>query len=374
MSHLWAGIGGDTSKIKNARPPRHYFNSMIFTDAYATGLRTLDNAAKPMFNKLHNYQVKQLMLGFNVPVATKDFYNKDSSRVSNLHLMLTGSYLSMTPNFGGISDHRLTKTSVGFRGIFNDGKKSMFFVEFSPFVTRDAGYRYTHTYRLASSIIYNFTVNQYFSFRLGYTRSFIWGNAYHLPYIGFRVGQLDRINFSVQFPRSISLNIPIGHYIRTSLYTKPQGGLYSFANVDSLSPDFKNKTIYFGRYEFLSGLRVDVLPSKYFNFYLSSGLTTQNFVGMFPNGRKFKPGSNLSTVERISGSLFINFGIVVRFGKTRSIYNNQQMYNALDLNNSLDPGNNNVNPGNGNIPRPQKKIRHLDPKDVQDLMETEDLY
>ena len=257
----------DTTKV--VKVPKHYFNKTIYLDYYGTGSRELDTV-NTVSKKLGAYQVSQLSLGYNFPFVTKDFYNKDSTKVSNLHLLITGSYSKLNLNFEGIDKHYLTKASIGCRGIYNTGKKSIFFVEVSPFVTKDRGYSYTRTYRLATTVIYNYAANDFFSFRVGFTRSFLWGNRYQLPYIGIRVGKLDKVNFSVQFPRGASFTVPIGKHIRTSLYTKPQGGLYTFANTDSLrigSLDDNDK-LYFGRYEFLSGLRLDVQPSKFFNFYI----------------------------------------------------------------------------------------------------------
>ena len=374
LSTKLSAFNKDSSGV--AAPPKHYFTRTIYLDLYSTGKRTLDTGIT-VSNTLRSYQLSQAVLGFNLPVATKDFYNKDSTKISNLHFLLTGNYASVNVNFGGIETHRLSKASLGFRGIFNNGKKSIFFLEVSPFVTKDVGYRYTRTSRLSATALYDCSVSPNFSFRVGFTRSFLWGNRFHLPYIGIRVGRLDKVNFSVQFPRSVTFNVPVGRYVRTSLFTRPQGGLYTFANTDSIPiGDTDDEKVYFGRYEFLSGLRVDVMPSKHFNFYLSGGFTTRNRIALFPENQS---GNNLAAYngsykENIKGSIFLNVGMVVRFGKTRSVYNNRQLYDAMDMNNSQDAGDNGVNPGNGNIPAPAKKIRHLDNNEVIDLIETQDLY
>lgn len=373
-----SAFNADSTKVKTPRLPKHYFSNAIYLDFYSTGKRTLDTTGNPVSGKLRSYQVSQTVLGFNLPVVTKDFYNKDSTRISNIHFLLTGNYAAVNVNFGGIDNHRLSKASLGFRGIVNNGKKSIFYLEVSPFVTKDQGYRYTRTSRLAATVLYDCAVNPSFSFRVGFTRSFLWGNRFHLPYIGLRVGRLDKINFSVQFPRSVTFNVPIGRFVRTSLFTKPQGGLYTFANTDSIpvGDPGDSKKLYFGRYEFLSGLRVDVMPSRHFNFYLSSGFTTRNNIALFSTNQSRSSLVAYDDVyrEKISGSIFVNVGLVVRFGKTRSVYNNRQLYDAIDLNNSLDPGDTGVNPGNGNIPAPQKKIKGLDNNEVIDLIDTQDLY
>lgn len=362
--------------LKTTKPAKHYFKTTIYTDYYSTGKRDLNDLTFES-KKLKSYQISQFVIGINAPLFTKDFYNTDSTHISNFHLLVTGNYSSISPIFDGVNkQHVLSKTSLGIRAIYNTGKKSIFFVEFSPYLTQDNGYSYTQTYRLASSIIYNCTVNKYFSFRLGYTRSYVLGNRYHLPYIGFRVGKLDGINFSLQFPRNISFNVPIGKYIKTSLYAKPQGGVYSIANSDSVYYLNNDNNIHFGRNEYITGLRIDVLPSNYFNFYISAGTTAKNTISLYSETfNKNNKGSydNFYT-EKIKNSLFINAGLVFKFGKTKSIYNNYNLYDAQDLNTTIDGGENNVNTGNSEIPAKQSKIKNLKVSEVQDLINEQDLY
>ena len=375
---LLAFDSDSTKTVKPAKLPKHYFNKTIYIDYYSPGKRMLDTI-NTVSKKLASYKISQVAIGFNFPVFTKDFYNKDSTRISNFHLLLTGGYSNIKLNFEGISQHNLSKTAIGGRAIFNNGKKTIFFAEVTPFVTQDRGFSDTKTYRLASTFLLDYAASDKFSLRLGFTRTFLWGNRYHLPYIGMRIGKLDKVNFSVQFPRSVSFNVPVGKYVRTSLYTKPQGGFYTFENSDSLQLGsiYEHQKLYFGRTEFLSGLRVDVLPSKNFNFYLSTGFTSSNMIEFYPSANPKSKFSRYNDYyrERIAPSAFINFGFVVRFGKTRSIYNNSQMYNALDLNNSVDPTDSGTNPGNGNIPHPSKKMTMKNKSDeVIDLLETQDLY
>src|SRR3989344_734505 len=367
---LSAFIAGDSTK--KVKPPKHYFNKTLYFDYYSTGKRELDTINQ-VSKVLGSYQLSQVSMGYTFPMVTRDIYNKDSTKISTLNLLFTGNYSSLKLNFEGIDKHNLTKLSLGCRGFYSNGKKSIFFVELSPFVTQDRGYAYTKTYRLASTVLYNFTANEYFSFRVGYTRSFLWGNRYQLPYVGIRVGKLDKTNFSVQFPRGATLNIPIGKFVRTSLYTKPQGGLYTFANTDSLKIGSleDNDKLYFGRYEFLSGLRLDVQPSNFFNFYVSSGFTTRNKIAFFSTTLVKDNTSTYKNYysENIKGSIFVNFGLVFRFGRTKSTYNNSLMYDMKDLNNTVAPGDSGVNNGNGDIPVPANKIKKVNTDEILDLIE-----
>ncbi|MBA3706262.1 MAG: hypothetical protein H0W84_10310, partial [Bacteroidetes bacterium] len=222
----------NTDSTKIVRPPKHYFSNSIYIDSYSTGKLKLDTINK-ISKRLETFQLKQFTIGFNVPVATVDFYNKDSTKISNIHFLLSGGYTKLSLMFGGIAKHELSKTSLGFRCIYNNGKKSIFFIEVTPFITKDNGYSYTRETRLATTLLYNYAANEYFSFRVGYTRSFLWGNRFNLPYVGIRVGKLDKVNFSIQFPIVMSFSFPIGKYFRAGIYSKLQGVLYSFANTDS---------------------------------------------------------------------------------------------------------------------------------------------
>lgn len=361
--------------LKAVKPPKHYFHQILYIDYYRTGKQNFDTI-NSISKKLKSYQVGQLAVGYNIPILTKDFYNHDSTHISNFHFLLTTSYSRLNLHLGGISPHTLTKFSIGGRAIYNDGKKSIFFVEFSPFSTRDVGYSNTRTLRFASTFVYNYAANEHFSFRVGYTRSFFFGNRFALPYIGVRVGKLDGINFSVQFPRAVTFNVPVGQYIRASLFTKPQGGLYTFANTDSLTIGDvnNNQKLYFGRYEFLSGLRVDIQPSTLFNMYVSGGLTTRNRILFhYTSPRNSTTPYPESYIEKVKGTIFVNIGLVFRFGSTKSVYYNNQLYNAFEINNNISPGDNNPYIGNGDIPVPAKKF-HVKTDEVLDLVEQQDLY
>ncbi len=366
----------NNDSTKQIKPPKHYFNQVLYIDYYLTGKRNLDTI-NMISKRLKSYQINQFAVGYNIPVITKDYYNKDSTRISNIHFLLTANYSRLDLNFGGISKHTMTKFSLGGRLIYNNGKKSIFFVELSPFTTQDVGYSYTRVTRLAGTVLYNYSPNDYLGMRVGYTRLFFLGNRYSLPYVGFRVGKLDGVNLSIQFPRAVTFTIPMGPVIRTSLFTRPQGGFYTFANHDSLKIGniYENQKLYFGRYEFLSGVRVDIQPTKLFNLYFSSGFTTKNMILFYYAAPKnsTSPYRNNYT-QNIRSSIFLSFGFVFRFGKTKSIYNNNQMYEAFDINNTITPGDNGAYNGNGDIPSPAKKMKKFNTNEVLDLIEMQDLY
>lgn len=367
---------------KQRKEPRHFFNTTGVIDYYTKPdvdltLRDSNKVSK----KLKSYGISQTCLNFYAPVSTANWYNKDSTVNSNFHLLLAATAYYLQPKFEGISQHTLAKYGFGLRAIYNSGKKSIFFIESTPFITQDVtkNAKSNATYRMAGTILWSYTPVPFFNLRLGGTKSFLWGNRYYLPYIGLRFGKIDKFNFSIQFPRNISLNIPFGNVLRLSLYSKPQGGLFNFSNIDSIYKKNNDNTIHFGRYELLTGARLDVVPVRWFNFYVSTGFSTRNYIAFYSDTHN-KGNKNEALGEfyfnNPKNSIFLNFGFTFRLGRTKSFNNNQNMYEAVDLNNSIDPGDGNINPGNGNIPinekKPKKAVKSLKPSEVQDLIDIYD--
>lgn len=382
---LLLGFSAFSQTVKPAKKksePKHFFNTTGVIDYYSKPEVDLNISDSSKVGKhLKSYGISQACLNFYAPVATANWYNHDSSVNSNFHLLVAATAYYLQPKFKGISQHTLAKYGIGLRAIYNTGKKSIFFIESTPFVTQDItrNAQSNSTYRLAGTILWSYSPAPFFNLRLGGTKSFLWGNRYYLPYIGLRFGKLDRVNFSIQFPRNISLNIPFSNSVRLSLFSKPQGGLFNFSNSDSIYKKHNDKAIQFGRYELLTGARLDVVPVKWFNFYIASGFSTRNYVAFY-SATYNKDNKNNALGEfyfnNPKNSIFLNFGLTFKLGKTRSFINNKNMYEAMDLNNTIDPGDGNVHPGNGNIPvhekKPKKAVSSLKPGEVQDLVDIYD--
>lgn len=369
-----------TVKTKNKKEPRHFFNTTGMIDYYNKPEVDLNlKDSNKVSNHLKSYGITQTCFNFYTPLATANWYNKDSSVNSNFHLLLAATAYYLQPQFKGISQHTLAKYGLGLRAIYNTGKKSIFFIETTPFVTQDItkNAQSESTYRLAGTLLWSYSPKPFFNFRLGATKSFLWGNRYYLPFIGFRFGRIDKFNFSVQFPKNISLNIPFSNVVRMSIYSKPQGGLFNFSNNDTLYKKNPDRTINFGRYELLTGARLDIAPVKWFNFYIATGFSTRNYIALYSN--TYNKGNKNALGEfyfnNPKNSIFLNLGMTFRIGRTKSFINNHNMYEVHDLNNTIDPGDGNVNPGNGNIPIPNKKkngTSQLKPNEIQDLIDIYD--
>lgn len=355
--------------------PKHYFNTIVLWDYYQKPQVTL-NGNDYISKKIQSYQIQQSILALSIPFYTEDIRKKDSS-LANINLLFTGYFLRYNPNFEGLQDkHILIKNGIGIRFIYNNGRRSIFFADFSPFTTMDKGYSDTRITRMASLLLWSFSVSENLNFRLGLTKSFMWGNRYYLPFVGLRIGKINKINFSFQFPRIISLNFPIANYLQVSLFTKPQGGLFSLSNKDTLYPVFfqKNKVIFLGRYEFLSGLRIDVKPLKWLGIYIAAGKTVNNYLALyslrFNKNRTFSFGHFFESRPVQSG--FVNFGIVGYFGKTKSYYQRKDIDEQIQLNNQMGVGDENLQIYQPTDNYPKKKKFKAKNEELGDLINTFD--
>jgi hypothetical protein len=377
----------DSLKIKQ---PKHYFKTTIFIDQYSkanqkfakqsAGPKTINDTV--IDKKLGSFGLKQFSLGFYTPIYTRTFYNYDSTVNSNTHYLLTGSFVSLQPSFDSIKTHTLIKYGVGLRIIKNTGKKGVWFIDLQPFTTKDVTTSTSNGYfRMANSFIYSHNFSDKLNMRFGITKSFMWGNRYYLPYLGFRYGKLDGFHVSIQIPKNISINFPINDKLRFSIFSKPQGGMYSFLNNDSLyyfHPEVKSFN--FTHYEILGGLRLDFILNKSFSGYVDFGSSTKCNITFY----SLETSKNHPNVpyklyfynKNLSPTGFLNFGLVWRFGKVKSYYNNRNMYDVFDINNANGVGDNNTGPGNTEIPINKKKgVKNskITLEDMQDLIEVNEL-
>lgn len=365
----------DSLKIKQ---PKHFFNTVIVIDSYNKPQKTVTDTLDFLDKRLKSYAIKQYNLSFYTPIATINKPTADSTVTKNTHLLLTGTFMALQPIFSGISQHTLIKAGVGLRAIFNSGKKSVWFVDASPFMTQDVTYKSKAYYRLASTIVYSYNKSEKFNWRIGITKSFLWGNKFYAPFIGIRVGRLNKANLSIQFPRSISINLPLNSNFKFSIYTRPQGGMFNFSNHDSLYYINNDATFHFTRYEINTGLRLDMRLSNNFNVYVATGISTKNNVTFYSeranSTHRHLPYNKYFYKSDMPSTLFFNFGLVLKFGKTKSYYNNKNILDAIDLNNTIDAGDGNTNNGGVQLPTKAKKITKKDVNlnSVQDLIDYND--
>jgi hypothetical protein len=370
-TQIKAQAAWDSLKIKL---PKHYFKTVIILDSYRKADQEFKDTANRLASLLNRYAIKQFNASFYSPIFTKT--SELNGITKNTHVLLTGNFMLLQPVFSGISQHSLIKAGMGVRFIFNSGKKGVWFIDASPFVTKDVTFESKGYFRLASTFVYSHNVSENFNWRVGVTKSFLWGNKNYWPFIGLRFGKLDKVNFSIQFPRSINLNVPVGPKFSLSMYTRPQGGMFNFSNNDSLYRVGNESTFSYTRYELNTGFRADVRVSNNFNFYVATGISSRNNVTFYSEkANKEKPRlpyRNYFFSKTLGPTLFVNVGLVFKFGQIRSFYQDSNMYDVMDLNNSIDVGDNAGNTGNPQIPITPKAKKDINLGSIQDLIDYND--
>jgi hypothetical protein len=338
-------------------------------------LNTYSTPSKEMRKRqFSSYGFKQSNLGLYVPLFTNTHYRKDSVTLSTVNVLATGNLETAKMTVGGMDKSpTFYKLSVGLRTIYSTGNKSIWFFDFNPFMAED-NFTYIPTWRYAATIIYNRTVSKNFSFRFGYTKTYLFGEGLNLPFIGCRIGALDDAHVSIQLPRNVTFDFPMGQKFWGSVFVKAVGGRYNFINPDSAFNRI-GYTLQFGRYEFLSGYMLDFRPNRNISVNISLGLVTQRHIVLAdnknPDGRGYEPFFSAN----IAPTLFFSFGASIRFGQARRINNNYELYDVLDMNNMFDPGDNNMGPTNGDIPiNPKRvKVNNIQYQDIKDLIDETDL-
>lgn len=118
--------------------------------------------------------------------------------------------------------------------------------------------------------------------------------------------------------------------------------------------------------------------NDWFNFYVALGLSTKNNITFYSEKANREKGNSPYRTffynQNMAPTGFFNAGLVFKFGKTKSYYNNKNMYDAIDLNNTIDGGDNNTSNGNAQIPIESKNLKKqdLNLKSVQDLVDYND--
>jgi hypothetical protein len=369
-------------RMKTQREVRNYIRPCVSLSFFSTGSRPIKGNQDILNERLGDYSFLQTSVSFYTPLYTHTrFAGADSTEVKTFHLLFTLNALTDRPTFSGLEkQHELYKFGIGIRGIWAFNSRCILFADVSPLVTGDHyNEQATRRLRMGSTFVMNMMVKPKFSFRVGVTKNFLFGNKYFLPMLGFRIGKLDgKCYFQMQFPRHTSLTFQPSPKVSINLYSRFYGGLYNVSNGDSLYVG-RDSVIQFGHFGVANGIRFDYRPGPNFSMFISTGVSARNHLWFY--SYSFNQQHDLAPLTPFykgapDKTLFINVGISVRFGKSKRSIGNYLMYDVFDLNNTMDPGDNNNNPGNGDIRKSAdaKEMKNVQYKDVEDLVDETDLY
>jgi len=350
---------------------KHYIKSALYLNTFSTPDRKVKGSPEL------SYRFSELAFGFNTPLKTITRYHEEDKTISTTHILLSGTYAASAIDAYFTPEVKtLARLGLGFKFIHNDGQKNSFFLAINPYSAGQKNLGLRNATRLSTLFIYNRTVNPKFSFRLGVWRNYLSGSARSLPILGARFGRYEKVNFSIEFPRSLSLNVPVKNWFNFSLFSKVQGTVYNFKNED---PNFfdRPREITLGRRDVLTGLQGNFRFGPHCSLFIAAGTST----GLITRADKI---DNRAIVRRnryefsrqeLLRAPFLQAGINIYFGKTKNLQGNTQLYDVIDMNNlyGIDDGNASL------IDRMQDadknlELKNLQYRDIADLIDEQDLY
>jgi hypothetical protein len=300
----------------------------------------------------------------------------DISKIESFQLLTTINSTKEHIESSILNEPRIfRRTSIALKGIYSDGGKNSYFMAIAPFSSFDQYTSARKGSRLATVFIYNRTVNEKFSYRLGFMRTFVFGKKLALPIIGFRYGRLDGVNFNIQLLRNMSLNMPVGKHFYYSIFTRPIGSAYSFKN--DFNTGFLNKgtTVELRRWELLTGMTLTYRANNAFSMFVSSGFS-RGYIAFAEGSQRIAIKRDSYQEYKLNPGGFLNIGLNFYFGRSKQINGNYGMYDVLDLNSTYGNDDNNINLGNSQIPAQYKamQVKNLQFNDVKDLISETDIY
>jgi len=358
-------------KAVQANEVKHYIKSAIYAQGFTTPDRKVKNSPEL------TYRFNEISLGFNTPLKTITRWHEDDKTMSSTHILLSGNCaISSMDAYFTSNVKTLTRFGLGFKFIHNDGKKNSFFLALNPYSAGQNSLNFVNTRRLSTLFIYNRTVNEKFSFRIGAWKNYLSGSSRTLPILGVRFGKYTGVNFSIEIPRSLTLNVPVSHWFNMSLFSKVQGTVYNLQNED---PNFFDKPteISLGRRDVLTGFQGNFRFSTNFSMFVSAGTST----GLITRAEKidrrtfFNKNRYEFSRQELLRAPFIMVGVNFYFGKTKQTQGNLQMYDVINMNNlyGMDDGNTGLI-DRGVIGSKELDMKNLQYKDIADLINEQDIY
>jgi hypothetical protein len=370
LSISWLGATKSLASVEDSaivHPTKRYIRPCFYFNHFSTPKRRSD--------ELKEYRFAQNNIGFYMPLYTATWYNKDNVGISSFHLLGGVDMIRYKPNLDFLNEsYQIGRLSAGLRMFYSNGNKSVFYVSVMPFVSKEFQmFGDRQRTRFTGTFLYSRTVSRNFAYRVGVARTYTFGRALFMPIIGVRIGPLDKIHANIQFPRNISLDIPIGTKVTMSVFSRSMGGVYNIKTQDTLLDVAVGTMATLRRFELLNGIQFNFRAGDHFNFYISSGITSRRRVSYAFHEDDSQARASDRTVEGIPRSLFLNVGLSIHFGKAKKVYNDAAMYDLFDLNTSQKSGFNETGSVDSDVPADPSRqkldaIKKLKYKDVEDLV------
>lgn len=219
---------------------RNYLGKNLSVSFNTQSLSRLKNSDS-ILNDRYNFRFSQFSIGYKHELYSKINTKNNTltfNQISVLPALQVGNATFGTNNL----DRTLINLKLSLLGIFHTSAKNTFMVTATTFVNEDEYTLADATLRYAGIFLYNRKVNYKFSYRVGATFTYLFGEPLLLPVLGFRYQTSKKSMLNVNLP--YSLNWRKQTQIQQLFYgfsLKPNGGINQYQN--KLSVDTTNQTL-----------------------------------------------------------------------------------------------------------------------------------
>ncbi len=219
---------------------RNYLGNNMSVSLNTQSLSRLKNNDS-LINDKYNFRFSQFSIGYKHELYSKINTKNNTlafSQVSVLPALKIGN-----ASFGSNNlDRTLINLKLSLLGIFHTSAKNTFLVTATTFANEDEYTLADATLRYAGIFLYNRKVNNKFSYRVGTTFTYLFGEPLLLPVLGLRYQTSKKSILNVNLPYSLNwkkqTKIPQLFY---GFSLKPNGGINQYQN--KLSVDTTNQTL-----------------------------------------------------------------------------------------------------------------------------------
>lgn len=300
--------------------------------SFSTNTQSISNLTSKdstTFNNI-NFRFSRISLAYKHGIYQYTKYTNNNLKFFDLNI--SPSLQISNATFG---KENLNRTLVNFRlglnGLFIASNKNSILINANIFANEDEYTFQDALYRYSSILIFNRKVSDKFSYRLGATFTYLFGEPFFLPILGFKVKTSQKSTLNVTLPLGINWRKQSKiDRIQYGFSLRPNGGINRYQN--KLSVDTSNTILILRRraFQFTTDLRI-VNKTNLLLFQL--GFNTNPRV-VFTNQGSNMPVNNFSFNG--SNNLYANITFLWFINKKNKKEKRNNDYNSITEDDVID--------------------------------------
>jgi hypothetical protein len=263
---------------------------------------------KSMTDSLGTYRYTALKLGFNMPIYSKFSQNPKTGNSTLSHIFFSLDGKMSLPEISFVyPNHLFIDAGARLTAIYIDGNKNSWLGTFHTSMVEDnytissPGLRYT------GAILYKRKKSDRFSYHIGVTYSYVFGQGFVLPLLGFQTPINKKTLLIANLPLSISILSRPDNKTAALFYIRAVGNEHKYSSTGFLPDSVVTETLKFRISSIQLGLTGKFNAGRHFLFTARTGFNFGTKLDMLDENTKL-----MSTGQVVSG--FLGVGVIYKFG------------------------------------------------------------